>query len=105
MRVPIACTLSVEEGPTRLEEWRTMLARVAAGADRPAPTDLAFRIRDDARAELGALVDLVRREVTCCAFFEFSLQVTAAAVTLRVTVPPDASAILDEFVLLAQPAG
>jgi hypothetical protein len=96
--------LTVDDASTRVDEWRTTLARVVVDAERTAPTELALRVETDAR-DLAALVDLVRREVACCAFFEFALHVAVGGTTLRVTVPPDAAAVLDAFATLAQPAG
>jgi hypothetical protein len=104
VRIPIACTLSPDDAPTRVAEWRATLARVVVDTRRVAPTELAFSLHVDDR-ELAALIELVRREVACCAFFEFALHVTAGATMLRVTVPPDAATVLDEFAVLAQPAG
>ena len=97
MRIPIACTLTVDDAGTRLDEWRATLTRVVEAIERPAPTELVFRLRADARSELAPLVDLVQREATCCAFFEFTLHIAVDGVTLRATVPPDAASILDEF--------
>jgi hypothetical protein len=104
VRVPIACTLGADDAETRLTEWRTILGRIVVGSERVGPTELALSLRADGR-ELAALVDLVRREVACCSFFEFALHIAAGATTLRVTVPPDAAGVLDGFAELAQLAG
>jgi hypothetical protein len=100
VKIPIACTLSVDDAGTRVEEWRATLTRVAVDSRRVAPTELVFTLRADGPA-LAALLDLVRREVACCAFFEFALHVATGATTLRVTVPEDAAAALDGFAQLA----
>jgi hypothetical protein len=100
VKIPIACTLPADDAQARVEEWRTTLARVVVDAERVSPTELALRLRAGDR-ELSAVVDLVRREVSCCAFFEFALHVAAGATTLRVTVPADAAAVLDDFARLA----
>jgi hypothetical protein len=102
VRVPIACTLSVDDAATRLDEWRAMLTRVVASVERVAPTELELRLQT-APGDLDRLVDLVQREATCCTFFEFALHVAADAVTLRVTVPADAAPVLDGFAALAGP--
>lgn len=104
MRVPIACTLTVDEAPARLEEWRAAFATVVASVVRVEPTRLDLRVSAPAR-DLGSLIDLVQHEAACCAFFDFALHIDSDAITLRVTVPPDAAAILDDFATLAQPAG
>jgi hypothetical protein len=100
VKVPIACTLNLDDAGTRLDEWRATLTRVVVDSERVAPTELAFTLRAD-QQELAALLDLVRREVACCAFFEFALHVAAGATTLRVTVPENAAAVLDGFAQLA----
>ncbi len=97
MRVPIACTLSVDDVPTRLDEWRAVLGRSIASVRRPSPTALELVLRAD-RAGLDELVGLTQRELACCAFFGFTLDIAADAVSLQVTVPPDAAAVLDDFV-------
>jgi hypothetical protein len=102
MRIPIACTLTVDDAATRLDEWRSMVTRLVATIERPAPTELVLLLRDDARSELSMLVDLVQREATCCAFFQFALHIGSDAVSLRMTVPPDAIVVLDNFAQLAR---
>ena len=99
MKVPIACTLTVDEQPTRLDEWRAAFRTSIAAVERVSPTTLALRLRDD-RAGLDALVDLMQRESACCGFFDFVLRIAVDAVTLTVTVPDDASPILDDFARL-----
>jgi hypothetical protein len=101
MRIPIACTLSADGAATRLDEWRALLTRVVASTERSAQTELALRVRPEP-GDLDRLVDLVQREAGCCTFFEFALQITADAVTLRVTVPADAAPVLDGFAALAE---
>ncbi len=50
--------------------------------------------------QLGEVVDLARREKACCPFFDFSLEIGADALTLRVVAPADATAVLDELARL-----
>ena len=47
--------------------------------------------------QLPLLVALAQREKSCSAFFDFSLEIEAVAVSLVVQVPEEASTILDNF--------
>ncbi|MHB1584780.1 MAG: hypothetical protein ACYCU7_05920 [Acidimicrobiales bacterium] len=96
MRIPIACSLTQQAAGAQLDEWRALLSDAAVLAERPAPTEVRFRLRDG--APVAALVDLARREKACCPFFDFSLLVEADALTLRVAVPDEGAALLDGFV-------
>jgi len=104
MRVPIACTLTVDDAATRIDEWRTVLRRSVTSARRTSPTEVRLELRDD-RAGLDELVGLAQREVACCAFFDFTLSIAVDMVALVVTVPTDAATVLDGFAALAPPAG
>jgi hypothetical protein len=100
VRVPIACTLTVDDAATRIDEWRAVLDRSIASVHRTSPTEIVLTLRDD-RAGLDDLVGLARREVACCAFFDFTLDIAVDAVALVVTVPADAAGVLDDFAALA----
>jgi hypothetical protein len=100
MRVPIACTLTVDDGQTRLDEWRRVLGRSITSVRRTTPTELVLALRDD-RAGLDDLVGLAQRELACCAFFVFRLDLAVDGVRLVLTVPSDAAAVLDGFAALA----
>lgn len=100
MRVPIACTLTVDDAATRVDEWRAVLGRSITSVQRTSPTEIVLTLRDD-RAGLDDLVGLTRREVACCTFFDFRLDIAVEAVALVVTVPTDAAVVLDEFAALA----
>jgi hypothetical protein len=99
--VPIACTLTPDAADERVDEWRAALGQAAAAAGRVAPARLEIRLRPGAR--VAALVDLVRREVACCPFFRFTLEVDAGVFTLTVAVPPEAETVLDAFSHLVPP--
>lgn len=91
--VPDACTLPLAERPDRLAEW----ARVAAAAIRRDVGDGELRLAFPLDAHLAArLADLCARELTCCAFFDFSLQISAAELVLTVSgqSPTDLLALL-----------
>lgn len=100
MRVPIACTLTVDDAGARLDEWREALARSITSVQRTAPTEVVLTLRDD-RAGLDELVGLAQRELACCAFFAFRLDLAVGGVSLVVTTPADAATVLDGFAELA----
>jgi hypothetical protein len=100
MRVPIACTLNVDDAATRIDAWRAVLRGSVTSVRRRAPTELVLALRGD-RAGLDDLVALAQRELACCAFFDFRLDITVDAVSLVVTVPSDAVEVLDRFAALA----
>ena len=96
MRIPIACTLDDGSAHDQVEEWRQLLAGSVAVVERPSPVELHLVLRPDL-AGLTDVVRLAQREKACCAFFDFALRIEPAAVRLVVSVPAEASALLDEF--------
>lgn len=95
-RIPIACTLTVEQRGGRLGEWRALMAH-ALGA--PEATAEGARVRFPRHAAVEAEVDrLVAAESACCAFFEFAVEVEDAAVVLSVGAPPEARALVEALV-------
>jgi hypothetical protein len=94
-RIPIACTLTVADAGDRVEEWRSFLADNVEEARRDGDV-LHLRLRDS-DAALCAAADLSAREKQCCEFFAFAITIEADARWLDITVPSDASAILDDF--------
>jgi hypothetical protein len=99
MQVPIACTLTATAAGDRIEEWRRFLADCTSVVERTSARQLRVRLVDSGDA-LHHAVDLARREKTCCAFFEFSIDVEADASWLSVEVPADAEGVLAEFASL-----
>ena len=96
VRIPIACTLQPSDARSQLGEWREVLPRVTNSADRVSPTRLELTIKPD--SDIGPLVNLAQREVACCAFFSFSIEIQADRLVLAVEVPEDAVEILDGLV-------
>jgi hypothetical protein len=96
VRVPIACTLTAEDQPDRLEEWRTFLATHIDVAEL-APTVARLKLRAGDEAVLVA-ADLALREKQCCAFFEFNIRLDGTGRWLTIAVPDDAAAVLAELV-------
>ena len=99
-RIPVACTLTADSATVRVGEWRQFVRGHVVERQRVGTT-ARLRLRDTDDALLAA-VDLARREHACCGFFDFRLDVSAAAVWLVVGAPADAQPLLDE--LAGQPA-
>ena len=101
-KIPIACTLTPADAGDRLGEWRAFLAdHVDLATREGAELNLRLRPSDES---LCAAADLSAREKECCAFFTFAIAIETDACWLRIAVPPDASAILDDFAGLLPPA-
>jgi hypothetical protein len=99
MRVPIACELTETAAQSQIGEWRDVLSAAVVSIDRTSATDLSFRLKND--TPLSAIVDLAQREKGCCSFFDFNILIDADSLALRVSVPAEATAILDDFARLA----
>ncbi|HEY3722201.1 MAG TPA: hypothetical protein VGN59_02455 [Acidimicrobiia bacterium] len=99
MERPIACSLDDAAARDRLAEWQTALGALVTAVEWPAPNRVRMPLRDDP----VALLDLARREVACCPFFEFGIEVTAEGSALTVAVPDEAAAVLRDFAALASP--
>jgi hypothetical protein len=94
VKIPIACTLTAEEAPDRVAEWRDALA-LAQSRER---TDAGYRLRfakDPAFA--GRLADLAAREVDCCAFFTFTFTLDNDGLLFDVIAPAETHAMIGEL--------
>ena len=100
VKIPIACTLSAERAEDRVEEWRTFFSTHSDEVMDRSSTEIAIHLRDGDGALLAA-ADLAGREHTCCSFFSFAIDIESNARWLRVSVPPDAAAVLADFRTLA----
>lgn len=88
--IPVACTLSKSEQPQRMDEW----ARIARQATRREVGSSGLRLVFPLDAGLAAgLADLCTRELGCCGFFEFALQISGTELVLTVAGPPPADLI------------
>mgnify|MGYP000672156683 CR=1 FL=1 len=102
VRVPIACTLTADQLPDRVEEWRSFLGTQITAVERDtAAARLRLAEGDDVRA---AAADLAQREKLCCAFFDFAITFDGQHRWLAVSVPDDAAPVLDELLTLLPPA-
>jgi hypothetical protein len=99
MEPPIACSLDSGGALAQLEEWRNLLDAVVTTVERRAPTELRMQLDADQNS-IGAVIALAQREVACCPFFAFTLQVDAHGMTLTTTVPPDAAPVVEAFAQL-----
>lgn len=103
MQIPIACTLTSDDAANRVEEWRVVLGSTVTRSSRPAPARAELRLINEAGA-IATLIQLAQQEKACCEFFGFAFEVDVDGVTLVVSVPDDAVAVLDSFAALAQSA-
>lgn len=83
----IACTLSGDQMPGRLEQWRA----VVAAAQSRAPIDGGVRLEFGADVAIGDLAQLAQAEQGCCSFFSFALTVDGRGVGLEVRAPDEAA--------------
>jgi hypothetical protein len=99
---PIACSLEAAEAASQLGEWHDLLAPAVVEVERVGSTTARFRLAPEFAA-VPALIELARREVACCPFFRFALEVDVSGSAFAVSVPDDAAAILDAFTALVTP--
>jgi hypothetical protein len=97
--VPIACTLDTGAARAQLDEWRSVLSAAVLSTHRDDLSTTRMELAPD--ADLAPIVALARREVACCAFFRFTIEIDTHGNALIVSVPPDAGPILDAFAALA----
>lgn len=86
--IAIACTLSPEQVPGRVDEWRALVAEATA---RDGGT-LRFPPSPELAAKVGALA---ASEQSCCSFLTFDIHIDATGTTLTVGAPDEASSLVD----------
>lgn len=96
MDTPIACSLAPGAARSQLDEWQELMVWAVAHAERVSPTRLELHLKPN--CDLAAVVDLAQREVACCPFFAFAIDVEADGLVLVVDVPDTASEILDKLI-------
>ena len=94
MKIPIACTLTPTEAPDRIVAWRAALAKAHTRESTAEGFRLRFAVDAAIAAELG---DLAAREVECCAFFTFTLAISAGELLLDVAAPVETHAMIGEL--------
>jgi hypothetical protein len=90
---PIACALTGAQQQARVGEWAAVLTR--ALGRRPVPGGLRLTFPTDP-ALAGQLAGLAAAERACCPFFEFTLELTAAATVLHVHAPAGAATLVQD---------
>ena len=86
----IACTLEAQSMPSRLDEWRALLAHVV----RRDPIDGGVRATFASSTPLDELVRLTAAEQTCCQFFSFAITIDSRGVALEVRAPEHALSVV-----------
>ncbi len=95
VRIPIACTLTSTDAADRIDEWRGFIGECVSTAERTGhELRLALQSGD---SPLLRAADLAAREKTCCEFFSFAIEIESDARALVITVPAEASDILDDM--------
>ncbi|MEV2255625.1 heavy metal-responsive transcriptional regulator [Streptomyces sp. NPDC050147] len=88
---PVACTLGGHELEGRTQEWRQLVEQAETREEIPDGLRFTF----PASAELaGQIAVLAAAEQGCCAFFDFTLHLSPAALKLTVRAPAAASPLL-----------
>jgi hypothetical protein len=90
---PIACSLSPGEMQQRGREIEALAREALVDGERgERSVRLRYRRSDAVQA---ALLDLVRRESACCPFLSFAVREDETLLTLDISGPPEAAAVLD----------
>jgi MerR family copper efflux transcriptional regulator len=98
MRKPIACSLDDSSARDQVDRWRAALTAAVITTERVDAQTVEMRLRPD--ADVAAIIALARREIACCPFFGFRINLDADGATFVTTVPADAAPILDAFATL-----
>lgn len=89
---PIACTLDAADQTERLGQWQDVLSQ----AHRREPIDGGLRIHLPPHLG-GEVAALTAAEQHCCAFFTFTLHLSANGVRLDVRAPDEAAPLLTDI--------
>jgi hypothetical protein len=93
---PAECTLPTAERPLRVAEFDELFATSLRGLTRPEPLLLRL-VLDDADGIAATTEDLVARERSCCAFFDFELTAIPHGLQLDVSMPAGRTEVLDRL--------
>lgn len=88
---PVACTLDGPSLGERTAQWQRITARATDRQDTNDGVTLRFPATPELAAEVAALAGA---EQDCCAFFDFTLHLTPAALELTVRAPDTAGTLL-----------
>lgn len=92
--VPVVCTLDSAELGDRTADWQRITRQAGDRRDIPDGVRLTFPATPGLAAEVAALA---AAEQECCAFFDFTLHLTPAALELTVRAPDSARALLTDL--------
>lgn len=96
--LPMACTLTLEDGPARLRRWQALQA-TAGPVARLDGRHLTVRYRSGPGV-LAELTALAAAEQTCCAFVTWSVSTADGHPVLHVIAPADAPDAVDPIAAL-----
>jgi hypothetical protein len=96
VEIPVACTLDPSAARAQLGEWQKLLGSAVDRPVRVSPNRLELSLLPG--SEVVSVVGLAQREVACCPFFTFTLEIGAERLVLVIEVPNDAIEILDQLV-------
>jgi hypothetical protein len=100
VKIPIRWSLDAGDARAQLKEWQQLLGRVDH-QDRVSSTRLELSPLDE--FDIAELVQLARREVACCPFFTFTIEIGHERLVLAIEVPDEAVEVLDELIAGARP--
>ena len=87
----VACSLSAEDQPARLDKWGSLLASAASRAEVPGGMSYVFR---PLSAFAERVRDLAAAEHDCCTFLDFEIVEQNDELRLTVTTHPAGQAAL-----------
>jgi len=90
----VVCTLSGSEQTERVDEWQRLLASATGRSGIASGVRLEFPSDPDL---VAAVAGLAAAEQKCCAFFDFTLHLTAETLVVTVRAPEAASALVAEL--------
>ncbi|MCX5527323.1 heavy metal-responsive transcriptional regulator [Streptomyces bobili] len=91
---PVACTLGGSELGERTAQWQALVAQATGREDVVDGLCLTFPSTPELAAELASLA---AAEQDCCAFFDFTLNLAPARLTLTVRAPEAAGTLLADL--------
>lgn len=89
----VACSLGLDALGTRVDEWRALLADVAARA----PIDGGVRLVFAPGTPVAPIAELAAAEQDCCRFFRFALTLDGRGTALEVTAPDEAAELVESL--------
>ncbi|MFI0942741.1 heavy metal-responsive transcriptional regulator [Streptomyces sp. NPDC021020] len=92
--VPVACTLGGAKLGERTGQWRRLVGKAEGRAEIPDGVRLTFPASTELAGEVAVLA---AAEQGCCAFFDFTLRLSPAALQLEVRAPESAAGMLADL--------